>query len=116
MAYTGLTKSLQAEWLFLQRVTPNIDMAFAPIKKAISKHFLLALLEEAPVNIALIHKLTALSVRLGSLEIPDPTTTANHTFDTSEKSTALLVTSLFNWSHFNAAAHTAWANTSHNEA
>ena len=34
-AYTGLQKSLQQEWAFLQRVTPGIRDAFGPVEQVL---------------------------------------------------------------------------------
>ena len=39
-AYAGLTKSLQMEWTYLQRVVPNVATFFEPIKEAIKTEFL----------------------------------------------------------------------------
>ena len=44
-AYIGLTKSMQCEWQFLQRVVKDCDGAFAPLEAAITKQFLPALLD-----------------------------------------------------------------------
>ncbi|KAI2490762.1 hypothetical protein MHU86_23809 [Fragilaria crotonensis] len=44
-AYAGLTQSLQSEWQYLQRVTPDIAPAFAPLETAIATVFLPALLD-----------------------------------------------------------------------
>ena len=34
-AYAGLQKSLQQEWVFVQRVTPGIGDAFIPVEQAL---------------------------------------------------------------------------------
>ena len=47
-AYTGLSKSLQMEWQYLQRVVPNAGPAFAPIETALHESFLPALFGSAP--------------------------------------------------------------------
>ena len=42
-AYYGLKKSLQQEWEFMQRVTPDIGYAFGPVEKALRDSFMPAL-------------------------------------------------------------------------
>ena len=42
-AYAGLKKSLQKEWYFFQRVTPDIGESFLPVEKDMEKSFLPAL-------------------------------------------------------------------------
>ena len=44
-AYAGLQKSLQQEWVFVQRVTPSIGDAFGPVETARMETFVLALFE-----------------------------------------------------------------------
>ena len=44
-AYAGLQKSLQQEWLFVQRVTPGIGDSFGPVEEDIAKAFLPVLFE-----------------------------------------------------------------------
>ena len=45
-AYTGLQKSLQQEWSFVQRVTPGIRDAFGPVKEVLRETFLLDLFQD----------------------------------------------------------------------
>ena len=51
MAYTGLQKSLQQEWAFVQRVTPGIGMAFQTVKYEMRDTFLLTLFQGAMSHI-----------------------------------------------------------------
>ena len=44
-AYAGLQKSLQQEWLFVQRVTPGIGDAFSSVEKVLRETFLPELFE-----------------------------------------------------------------------
>ena len=44
-AYSGLRKSLQQEWAFVQQVTPGIGNAFGPVEKALRETFMPDLLE-----------------------------------------------------------------------
>ena len=41
--FSGLTKVLQHQWTYLQRVTPEIDDLFAPVEAALTNKFLPAL-------------------------------------------------------------------------
>ena len=38
-SYAGLEKSLQQEWAFVQRVTPDIGDAFSPVEYALQDYF-----------------------------------------------------------------------------
>ncbi|KAI2493136.1 hypothetical protein MHU86_21397 [Fragilaria crotonensis] len=86
-AYAGLSQSLQAEWQYLQRVTPDIAPAFAPLEAAIATVFLPALLDTTVEEVAKLRPLLALPTRLGGLGIPDPTTTGEFCFAASKEST-----------------------------
>ena len=44
-AYTGLQKSLQQEWSFVQRVTPGVGNAFRPVETALKGTLVTALLD-----------------------------------------------------------------------
>ena len=44
-AYSGLQKSLQQEWAFMQRVTPGVGDAFIPVETALKDSFVSALFE-----------------------------------------------------------------------
>ena len=46
LAYTGLHKSLQQEWQFLQQLVPEIRDKFATVEQAISDDFLPALFDD----------------------------------------------------------------------
>jgi hypothetical protein len=104
-AYAGLSKSLQAEWQYLQRVTPNIDQAFAPLEMVIAETFLPALLDSTVAEVAQLRSLIALPVRFGGLGIPDPTTTGAACFSASTDATSLLTDSLIHNTPFCAQEH-----------
>ncbi|KAI2510018.1 hypothetical protein MHU86_4444 [Fragilaria crotonensis] len=93
-AYAGLSQSLQSEWQYLQRVTPDIAPAFAPLEAAIATAFLPALLDTSVEEVAKLRPLLALPTRLGGLGIPDPTTTGEFCYAASTASTNLLQASL----------------------
>jgi hypothetical protein len=89
-AYAGVTKSLQQEWQYLQRVVPNCGTAFEPVKEAIQTVFLPALLEATEPECQ--RKLTTLSIRQAGLGLPNPVQSAPGCLAASEACTALLVT------------------------
>jgi hypothetical protein len=104
-AYAGLSQSLQSEWQYLQRVTPDIAPAFAPLEAAIATVFLPALLATTAEEVAKLRPLLALPTRLGGLGIPDPTTTGEFCYAASKESTTLLQGSLVTGDRLCATAH-----------
>ena len=42
-SYISLTRSLQSEWIFSQRVTPNCGHLFGALEEALTKKFILSL-------------------------------------------------------------------------
>ena len=95
-AYACMQRSLQAQWQYLQRVTPtNFCYCFQPLEDAIRKDFLPALLSvDAEAITALTRSLFALPVRFGGLGLPDPTATHENNYKSSIAATRLLVDSL----------------------
>ena len=110
-AFAGLARSLQSEWQFLQRVTPDIAPAFAPLEAAIATEFFPALLQASVEEVALLRPLLALPLRMGGLGIPDPTTTGEHCFAASTASTNLLQGSLVKGVPLCATEHSRDAST-----
>ena len=110
-AYAGLSQSLQSEWQYLQRVTPNISPAFAPLEAAIATVFLPALLDASVEEVAKLRPLLALPTRMGGLGIPDPTTTGEHCYAASTASTNLLQESLVAGAPLCATEHRRNAST-----
>ena len=92
-AYAGMTKSLQCEWQYLQRVLPGVSDAFKPVEEALVTHFLPSLLGQDAVPKGLRERLR-LPVRNGGLGIPNPCETSDALFEASEKMTETLTTSL----------------------
>ncbi|KAI2507267.1 hypothetical protein MHU86_7103 [Fragilaria crotonensis] len=76
-------------WQYLQRVTPDIAPAFAPLEAAIATVFLPALLAATVEEVAKLRPLLALPRDWG-LGIPNPTTTGELCFASSTESTTLL--------------------------
>ncbi|KAI2504762.1 hypothetical protein MHU86_9698 [Fragilaria crotonensis] len=98
-------------WQYLQRVTPDIAPAFAPLEAAIATVFLPALLDASVEEVAKLRPLLALPTRLGGLGIPDPTTTGAFCYAASTASTNLLHCSLVEGAPLCAAAHRRDAST-----
>ena len=85
-AYCVFTKSLQAEWTYLQRILPNIGKFFAPLEEAIANTFIPALLGTVTVDPSerqLYREFFALPVRKCGLAILNPVKTADAAFDAS---------------------------------
>jgi len=87
MAFAGLTKSLQLEWQYIQRVVPAIGTTLAPIEEALANTFLPALLEEPPALMARLRAISTLPVQYAGLGIPNPMATAAQDYAASRKLT-----------------------------
>ena len=87
-AYLTCTKSLQNEWTFLQRVTPDCQCLFSDLETVISNSFIPTLFgQECSTN---DRSLFSLPLRLGGLNIRNPTTTASTHYSASRSATAVL--------------------------
>lgn len=106
-AYAGLQKSLQSEWMYLQRVTDRVSDDFAPIERAIQEDFLPALFDATKEEIAEMRPLLALSVRRAGLGIPVPTLSGPPSYRTSTQCTAMLTQSLLTGGPFSVADYQA---------
>ena len=106
-AYAGLQKSLQSEWMYLQRVTDRVSDDFAPIERAIQEDFLPALFDARKEEIAEMRPLLALSVRRAGLGIPVPTLSGPPSYRTSTQCTAMLTQSLLTGGPFSVADYQA---------
>ena len=105
-AFAGLSKSLQAEWAYLQRVVPQIADQFQDIEDAIVQSFLPALFDED--NTELIEELRdrlTLSVKKSGLGIPNPVTSSPENHESSKVITSSLVQSLIEGKNLNAIAY-----------
>ena len=71
-AYTGLQKSLQQEWAFVQCVTPDIGMDFQAAEDEFQDTFLLALFQGSMSQIP-GRAITGLTVKQSGIALPDPT-------------------------------------------
>jgi hypothetical protein len=82
-AYSGLQKSLQQEWQFVQRVKEGVGEKFTAIEEAISNTFLPALFGDEYDEDDPCWKLACLPVKHAGMAIPDPTTSAQSNFEAS---------------------------------
>ena len=78
-----MTRSLQMEWSYLQRVLPGLSAEFGPVEEAITKDFLPALFEGGAEMDPLFRSITALPVRHSGLGVFRPTKTAVPNYDAS---------------------------------
>ena len=101
--YTAITKSLQCEWGFVQRVVPECGTQFDELESSLATHLLPALLG-GPVN-SLDRRLTTLPVRFGGLGIPNPAATASPNYTTSRAATEHLVSAIQGQLNFDTGVH-----------
>jgi hypothetical protein len=106
-AYAGLSKSLQMEWQYLQRVTLNTAEAFGPIEDALAGTFLPSLLAEDGQGVNSLRSLLVLPVQQAGLGVPNPTNTAVPCYAASKASTSLLAASLLDGNELDADGYDA---------
>ena len=106
-AFAGLQKSLQCEWMHLQRSIGNIGDAFDPVEAAISQHFLPALLGTCPSKGTPppLRKLLSLPVKFAGVGVPISPKTADIHHATSLDCTTVLTESLLGRRKFNLQTH-----------
>ena len=92
--YAGLTKSLQSEWQYLQRVVSGLRESFGLVMAALRDKFLPALLQVDAETVTKFRPLWALPPKKGRLGIPDPTTTGLRLHTCSKDVTSVLTDSL----------------------
>uniref|UniRef100_A0A8D8Z6P9 Uncharacterized protein n=1 Tax=Cacopsylla melanoneura TaxID=428564 RepID=A0A8D8Z6P9_9HEMI len=101
-AHAVMSKSLQFEWSFIQRVIQTDDLIYAPIKEAIHNEFFPQLLGRRTDS---ENELFQLPARLGGLGVNDPVAYSTSSTNTSAEAVSLLVESLKTGSEFNLIAH-----------
>ena len=89
-AFTGLSKSLQHQWTYLQRVIPDIGPLFAPLEEAISSLFLPAIFGDDVID-PTIRDITSLPVKFCGLGIPNPVSSSPSNLQNSQVSCSLLI-------------------------
>lgn len=104
-AYAGLTKSLQAEWTYRQRVLRDSGPEFHPVEAALSKVFIPALLGHDNPPVDMIRELMALPVKGGGIGIPNPFRNAKAQFTASRAMTVERTASLTHHMELDVKAH-----------
>ena len=103
-AFAALTKSLQCEWRFLQRVVPDCGALFVPLHQVLFDNFIPTLFG---CNVSSLERqLFALPVRFGGLGVFSPSLTAEPHYLASRALTKVLVSALQGDS-FELAGHEA---------
>jgi hypothetical protein len=82
-AYSGLQKSLQQEWQFVQRVTKNIGPEFESVEQALSETFLPTLFGDDYGDDDPRRDISCLPVKWAGLAIPNPTSAADANYEAS---------------------------------
>ena len=102
-AFAALTKSLQCEWQFLQRVIPNCGSYFILLGDVLASTFLPAVFgcEVTPHE----RLLFSLPVRFGGLGVSHPQCTAEFAFSASRDATQVIVQALHGSRAFEANHH-----------
>ena len=102
-AFAALVKSLQCEWIFLQRVIPNCANHFAPPDDVLTSTFLPAVFgcEVTPHE----RLLFSLPVRFGGLGVFQPQCTAEFAFSASRDATQIIVQALHGLRSFEVDRH-----------
>jgi hypothetical protein len=87
-AYVAVSKSLQNEWGYLQRVFPDCQELFSPLRKTLMEDFIPSLVGN-PIS-EIEFKIMEKPTRLAGLGIRDPVSSSKQYFETSTKATELL--------------------------
>ena len=103
-AFAALSKSLQFQWSYMQRVVPNCEPCFEILRNASNDIFWPALFQGTVSDSE--KKLFSLLARLGGLGIRDPLSTAVSSFANSRKCTAHIDDAIKWNSFFSAFNHT----------
>ena len=103
-ALVGLTRSLQCEWNFVQRVVKDTSQLFAPLEKMLKENFLPSLLETSSVTYS-DRVLYSLPVKRGGLGVRNPIESAELAFSTSREATDCLVSSILLQDDFDQTLH-----------
>jgi hypothetical protein len=82
-AYSGLQKSLQQEWQFVQRATKGIGSEFENVARTLSHTFLQTLFGDNYAGDDPRYQLSCLPVKWTGLAIPDPTSSAESNYEAS---------------------------------
>ena len=102
-SFVALTKSLQGEWTFCQRVIEDSDSYFIPLREKICKFFLPSLFGSEVSELEA--KLFCRPARYGGLGIHDPVINASTQFTASKSATFLLSKAIYEASELDLNEH-----------
>ena len=102
-AFAALTRCLQSEWVYLQRVIPGCSSLFSNLTNVLMTLFLPALFG-CEIS-SLEQKLFSLPVRFGELGISVPTTSAVDLYTTSQHATQVIVSTIKQACSFQISVH-----------
>ena len=114
-AYSGLQKSLQQDWSFVQRVALDIGDAFRPVEQALREVFIQSLFQgliEVIPGRGVIH----LPMKQAGLAFPDPTKTAAEKWMEYCVITGHLVADLRGQEEFRTSYHATYMREGREEA
>ena len=103
--YSGLQRSLQQEWQFLQRVTNGIGSEFKSIEETLSQFFLPALFGDTYEDDDPRRDLSCLPVKWAGMAIPDPTISADSNYDASILACSHILAAFRGADEFRSADH-----------
>eukprot|EP00919_Chromeraceae_sp_WS-2016_P045504 GHVR01108336.1.p1 GENE.GHVR01108336.1~~GHVR01108336.1.p1 ORF type:complete len:360 (+),score=49.29 GHVR01108336.1:613-1692(+) len=104
LSYAALVRSLSKQWNHFQRITPHCSDAFTPLEHAIHNTLIPTLLDGSASTAE--RRLLALPTRFGGLDIPDPSTTAEHAHHTSKNSSRHAIAAIKGIVEFSLDTHT----------
>ncbi|KAI5747329.1 hypothetical protein M8J77_013571 [Diaphorina citri] len=102
-AFSVVTKSLQCEWAFLQRVVNHCQDEYIPLREIIHSTLVPSIFEHEISSSE--HELFHLPTRFGGLGINDPVETAQHAFAVTSEKCKVLVDSLLKQEQLNLQEH-----------
>lgn len=102
-AFTGLSKSLQYQWGYLQRVLGGIDSHFEPLENTICTKFLPAIFGKDIDDT--IWGITSLPTKFAGAGIPNPVTNSSVNYETSTLAVSHLSQAIQGKSDFNLLDH-----------
>ena len=114
LAYVSLTKSLQNEWAYVQRVMANIEKPFSLIRSVLVTDFLPSLFQGEISDIEA--SLMLMSNRRGGLGIRDPVASSSFAFQSSKNGTRRLSEAVFTGAKLDLCEHETQMVLARNEA
>jgi hypothetical protein len=112
-AFAALTKSLQCEWAYCQRVTRDCGELFSPLEEALKKVFLPAVTGFEVTEDD--RTLFSLPARMGGLGIRNPTLTASKAFETSNNGTKVISEAIKESRRYHGLDHSTQMQLARNE-